>query len=151
MVNFDLDYCLSIVPNRYELILFAKTRATEIFMGSDSLVKKYPNEKPFFSALREISSGCYQISELQERTIIDMKNSMFGIYADNIKSLSDKFDDNSVFAKVFIEDDSNATDENNIFEGNKDSMDSILIDDQFEDYEDIHFDETDEANILKLD
>lgn len=102
MVNFDLDRCLKIVPNKYELILLAKARANEIFAGSQSCVEKYAHEKPFFTALKEISENIYSYDDLNDKTMRTLKNEMFGIYAENSRTSIDKFDESSIFAQSFL-------------------------------------------------
>jgi DNA-directed RNA polymerase omega subunit len=109
MVNFDLDQCLkNVVRNKYEFILFAKARAYEIFDGSQSLVEKEMNEKPFFTSLKEISGMKFSYDDLNEKLNKLVKSEIFGIYADYSKSSVDQFDDSSIFAKSFLKSDENS-------------------------------------------
>lgn len=103
MVDFDLDDCLRIVPNKYELILLAKTRAIELFMGATPSVKKITNEKSHFTALKEIADGFYDYNSLNDKTLTSIKNSIFGISVNHVneKYSVDKFDETSLFAKNF--------------------------------------------------
>lgn len=105
MVDFDLDDCLRIVPNKYELILFAKTRAIELFMGATPSVKKFTNEKFHFTALKEVAEGFYDYNSLNEKTLTSIKNSIFGISVNHVneKYSVDRFDETSLFAKNFDE------------------------------------------------
>ena len=103
MTYFDLDACLKVIPNRYELILLAKTRTDEILSGSSILTQKAPNEKNFVSALNEISSGLHDYYSLNEKTIAKIRNDICGVSVQihKDKSLADKFDEESLFAQIF--------------------------------------------------
>ncbi len=103
MANFDLDLCLKTVNNKYELVLLAKARAFEILSGSNPLVKKQLNEKPFFTALKEISSGSFTYDDLQNKIKANIKNEILGIEPGLIKKSVDKFNESSIFAKSFID------------------------------------------------
>ena len=89
----------------------AKARANEIYNGSQAMVEKYTHEKSFFTALREISENVYSYDELEEKSTKAIKNSIFGIYADHSKSSVDKFDESSIFAKNFLNNDSGESSE----------------------------------------
>jgi DNA-directed RNA polymerase omega subunit len=101
MLDFDIDKCLKVVPNKYDLILLAKSRAYEILAGSQPLVPKGVNEKPFFSVLKEISNNCFTYNELNDKARRMIRNQIFGIFTEQIKPSVDQFDDSSIFAKSF--------------------------------------------------
>lgn len=102
MLDFDIDKCLKVVKNKYDLILLAKARAHEIFGGSQTMVEKSVNEKSFFSALKEISGMHFSYDYLDEKAKKMIKNEIFGIYTEQINASVDKFDDSSIFAKSFL-------------------------------------------------
>jgi DNA-directed RNA polymerase omega subunit len=103
MTNFDLDKCLKIIPNKYELILLAKTRTDEIISGSSILTQKSANEKNFVSALNEISEGFHDYYSLNEKTMTKIRNEISGVSVQiqKDKNSNDKFDEDSLFAQIF--------------------------------------------------
>jgi len=103
MTNFDLDQCLKFIPNKYELVLLAKTRTDEIISGSSILTQKSPNEKNFVSALSEISNGFHDYYSLNQKTMTKIRNDISGVsfQIKNDQSSSDKFDEESLFAQIF--------------------------------------------------
>lgn len=104
MTNFDLDACLKIIPNKYELVLLAKTRTDEIVSGSSIMLQKSTNEKNFVTALREISDGFHDYYSLNEKTMTKIRNDISGVSVKINKekdSTNDKFDEESLFAQIF--------------------------------------------------
>ena len=103
MTNFDIDACLKVIPNRYELVLLAKTRTDEIISGSSIMTQKSPNEKNFVSALNEISNGLHDYYSLNEKTMTKIRNDISGVSVqiNKDKTSTDKFDEESLFAQIF--------------------------------------------------
>jgi DNA-directed RNA polymerase subunit omega len=102
MLGFNIDECLKIVKNKYNLILLARARASELLNGSQSFVEKNVNEKPFFTALKEISQKVFTYNDLDEKSKKLIKNEIFGIFVDQTKTSVDQFNDSSIFAKSFL-------------------------------------------------
>lgn len=105
MIAFDLDNCLRYINNKYELVLLSKIRAMEMFSGDfEPLIKKYPSEKDFFTALREIANGMHSYENLNEKFMLNVKNEIVGVLINNDEAFSrgkDSFTEDSLFAKIF--------------------------------------------------
>jgi DNA-directed RNA polymerase omega subunit len=137
-LHFDLDNCLRFIPNKYELILLAKCRALDIHVGnSQPLIQKTPNEKSFFTALKEIDSGFHNYDNLNDQFMLSIKNEVAGVLVqteDISINEKDKFDENSLFAQIFqnigVEDSSSADD---VFDNLLESSEDILSLDDLED------------------
>jgi DNA-directed RNA polymerase subunit omega len=113
-LGFDIDKCLKVVKNKYELILLAGARAKEIFNGSQAITKKESHEKSFITALKEISDLNFTYDELNEKSHKIIKQEVFGIQAEKIKKSVDEFDESSLFAKTFLQEDLLLESNNNI-------------------------------------
>lgn len=121
MLGFNVDECLKIVKNKYNLILFARARANELLGGSQSLVEKNVNEKPFFTALKEISQKIFTYDDLDEKSKKLIKNEIFGIFVDQTKASVDQFNDSSIFAKSFLKTENSLKEENEFSDLSKNS------------------------------
>lgn len=60
------ERALDLMPNRFELILAAATRARQIHRGHQALVEPSEFEKPAVTALREIGAGKIAPDKLRE-------------------------------------------------------------------------------------
>jgi DNA-directed RNA polymerase omega subunit len=131
MLNFDLDNCLRFVNNKYELVLLAKNRATDIHSGnSQPLIQKNTNEKSFFTVLREIDSGLHNYDNLNDQFMLSIKNEVAGVLVqteDISVGEKDKFDEESLFAQIFqnIGGDENSQSDD-VFDNLLESSDDIL-------------------------
>lgn len=56
MARVTVEDCLTVLPNRFDLILTASKRARAIANGSQALIDE-ENDKPTVIALREIAEG----------------------------------------------------------------------------------------------
>ncbi len=56
MARITVEDCLTVVDNRFELVLMATKRARQLANGADSMVENH-NDKPTVLALREIALG----------------------------------------------------------------------------------------------
>ncbi len=65
MARLTVEDCLPFVDNRFQLVLVAAKRASQISMGSTPLVP-IENDKPTVLALREIAEGKVGPSILDE-------------------------------------------------------------------------------------
>ncbi len=121
--NFNLDACLKQVSNKYELVLFAKSRYDEIASGSSIMIQKDANEKMFFSALKEISNGLHDSSSLNEKLLTNIRNDISGISVKTALDANsvDKFDEESLFTQIFrsIDTSSKNIDSGDIFAQNE--------------------------------
>ena len=58
MARITVEDCLSVVDNRFELVLMASKRARQLAKGVESIVENADqSDKPTVLALREIASG----------------------------------------------------------------------------------------------
>jgi DNA-directed RNA polymerase subunit omega len=56
MARITVEDCLSVIPNRFDLVLMASKRARQLAKGSDAILPQ-ENDKPTVLALREIATG----------------------------------------------------------------------------------------------
>ena len=69
MARITVEDCLTVVDNRFELVLMATKRARQLANGAEATVENH-NEKPTVLALREIAIGKVDqklISEVERR------------------------------------------------------------------------------------
>ncbi len=67
MARVTIEDCISIIPNRFELVMLAAQRARALSLGAVSLIKEH--HKDAVLALREIAHGFVSRQELQEALI----------------------------------------------------------------------------------
>ena len=56
MARITVEDCLSVVDNRFELVLMATKRARQLAKGADPTIDAH-NDKPTVVSLREIAAG----------------------------------------------------------------------------------------------
>ena len=61
MARLTVEDCLQEIPNRFQLVLDAAKRATQIAKGAEPVVER-ENDKPTVLALREIAEGYIDIA-----------------------------------------------------------------------------------------
>ena len=66
MARITVEDCLDKIPNRFQLVLVATTRARQIANGKAPLIEEQ-NDKPTVLALREIADGLVDESILDEQ------------------------------------------------------------------------------------
>ena len=129
-LHFDLDNCLRFIPNKYELILLAKGRAIDIHTGnSQPLIQKTPNEKSFFTALKEIDSGLHNYDNLNDQFMLSIKNEVAGVLVqteDISINEKDRFDENSLFAQIFQNIGAEESSADDVFDNLLESSEDIL-------------------------
>lgn len=68
MARVTVEDCVTLVPNRFELVMMAAQRAREIHGGKEMLVER-DNDKNPVVALREIADQKLSLDELRESLI----------------------------------------------------------------------------------
>ena len=63
MARITVEDCLSIVPNRFSLVLVAAERAKQLLNGAEVLLEEGTDNKEVVSALREIAAGEFTIDQ----------------------------------------------------------------------------------------
>lgn len=81
MARVTVEDCVEIVPNRFELVLFAARRAREISSGSPITVSKDNDKNPVI-ALREIADRTVSAEALHDNVIRSMQRIVFRDEAD---------------------------------------------------------------------
>jgi DNA-directed RNA polymerase subunit omega len=76
MARVTVEDCVEIIPNRFELVLYAARRAREISSGSAITVSK-DNDKNPVVALREIADRTVCVEVLRDHTIRSMQRIVF--------------------------------------------------------------------------
>jgi DNA-directed RNA polymerase subunit omega len=56
MARITVEDCLKVIPNRFDLVLFASKRARQLAKGADPVLLQ-ENDKPTVLSLREIATG----------------------------------------------------------------------------------------------
>ena len=56
MARITVEDCLKVIPNRFDLVLFASKRARQLANGADPILPQ-ENDKPTVLSLREIATG----------------------------------------------------------------------------------------------
>jgi DNA-directed RNA polymerase subunit omega len=64
MAKITVEDCLTVIPNRFELVLIASARARELQQGHTPIVTPRHNEKTTVTALREIASGKFSAEKI---------------------------------------------------------------------------------------
>ena len=72
MARVTVEDCVDKIPNRFDLVLFAATRARAISSGSEITVERDRDKNPVV-ALREIAEENVKPSELKEALITSMQ------------------------------------------------------------------------------
>ncbi|MFT3742321.1 MAG: DNA-directed RNA polymerase subunit omega [Gammaproteobacteria bacterium] len=57
MARITVQDCLERIPNRFELVIVASSRARQLEIGSADPLVPWENDKPTVVALREIAEG----------------------------------------------------------------------------------------------
>ena len=60
MARVTIEDCLQVIPSRFDLVLLAAQRATQIRSGAGPLLVEGGNEKPPLTSLKEIAAGYTQ-------------------------------------------------------------------------------------------
>lgn len=76
MARVTVEDCVEIVPNRFELVLYAARRAREISSGSAITVSKDNDKNPVI-ALREIADQTVSAEALRDNAIRSMQRIVF--------------------------------------------------------------------------
>lgn len=107
MARVTVEDCVERVPNRFELVLMAATRARQISAGAEPTVPEDRDKNPVI-ALREIAEETVTADDLRENVIQgmqrhievdepeddDLEAQMFGQpFANNIEETADAVDD----------------------------------------------------------
>lgn len=66
MAKITVEDCLTVVPNRFQLIIVASARARELQRGHKPVVAPQRNEKATVTALREIASGKLSAEKIKQ-------------------------------------------------------------------------------------
>lgn len=69
MAKITVEDCLNHLPNRFQLVLAAASRARELQRGAAPIVKPKAGEKATVTALREIASGKFNEDKLRDLTL----------------------------------------------------------------------------------
>jgi DNA-directed RNA polymerase subunit omega len=72
MARVTVEDCVDKIPNRFDLVLLAATRARAISSGSEIMVDRDRDKNPVV-ALREIADEQIKPADLQEALIISMQ------------------------------------------------------------------------------
>jgi DNA-directed RNA polymerase subunit omega len=65
MARITVEDCLTLIPNRFDLVLVASKRARQLSKGKEATLP-WDNDKPTVLALREIAEGTVDASILKE-------------------------------------------------------------------------------------
>ena len=76
MARVTVEDCISKIPNRFELAIFAAQRTRQISAGAPLLIQDRDNDKNPVVALREIADECVGREELREATINSFRHPM---------------------------------------------------------------------------
>ncbi len=68
MARVTVEDCVTIIPNRFQLVMLASQRARNIAAGAELLVER-DNDKNPVVALREIAEQSVDLDELEESLI----------------------------------------------------------------------------------
>lgn len=63
MARLTVEDCLTLIPNRYDVVLLAAKRARQLNLGADPLVDE-EGDKSTVIALREIESGLVTLENI---------------------------------------------------------------------------------------
>lgn len=63
MARLTVEECLTLIPNRYDLVLLAAKRTRQLNLGADALVDE-EGDKTTVIALREIESGLVTLENI---------------------------------------------------------------------------------------
>ena len=76
MARVTVEDCIEIIPNRFELVLFAAKRAREISAGSQLTIARNNDKNPVV-ALREIAEQSVSLIALRDGVIKSMQRNVF--------------------------------------------------------------------------
>jgi DNA-directed RNA polymerase subunit omega len=76
MDHNTIEQCLERVPDSFTLVVLAAYRAQELSSGSKPCVNRGKNKDCVLS-LREISSGCVSVDDLQEKVVRSLQQFSF--------------------------------------------------------------------------
>ena len=63
MARITVEDCLTMVPNRFSLVLVAAERAKQILKGANVLIHNEGENKEVVTALREIAAGKFLVDD----------------------------------------------------------------------------------------
>lgn len=68
MARVTVEDCEKVVPNKFDLVIFASQRVRQLSAGAQSSIEK-TNDKPVVVALREIAERTVNVSDLEEAIV----------------------------------------------------------------------------------
>jgi DNA-directed RNA polymerase subunit omega len=116
MTDFSIEKCLSVIPNRFELVLVAIQRARELTNGATSLHEAEKGDKNTVIALSEISDRLLNVEDTQaefrkgiKNQVLFRQNNLLEEHKKEFELVSNdssvKIDANSLFNEVLDTDD----------------------------------------------